>query len=76
MLFLTDINPLKSISMFPSVLFDHIIDRSAPTCLLSDSAKVEMRRKSRISFILMGWGAGRVNHIINIRIPWNIIIRT
>ncbi len=51
---LTNIYPLKSISMFPSVLSDHIIDRSAPTCLLSNSAKVEMSKQ--VKDILHAYG--------------------
>jgi hypothetical protein len=55
-LFLTDIYPRKSISMFPSILSDHIIDHSAPTCLLSDSAKVEMSKQ--VKDILHTYGMG------------------
>jgi hypothetical protein len=53
---LTDIYSLKSISMFSSILSDHIIDHSTPTCLLSNIAKVEMSK--HVKYILRTYGMG------------------
>ncbi len=52
---LTNIYPLKSISMFPSFLSDHTIDHGAPTCLLSDSVKVKMSKQVKDILWLHLW---------------------
>ena len=42
---ITDVYGIKSPASFPGVLTDHIIERGAPTKLVSDSARVEISKK-------------------------------
>jgi hypothetical protein len=65
---LTDIYPLKSISMFPSILSDHIIDCGAPKYLLCHSAKVEMSKQ--VKDILCTYGMGCWQHIVPV--SWSL----
>jgi transposase InsO family protein len=44
---ITDIHGMKSPAQFPGILTDEIITRSAPTKLISDSARVETSKEVR-----------------------------
>jgi hypothetical protein len=72
-LLFTDIYTLKSMSMFPSVLSDHIIDCGAPMCLLSNSAKVEMSKqvKDILHTYVMGCWQSKPYHQHQYPVEWH-----